>query len=130
MPPGYPYNIDSNYSVPMVDENKMAMPQSMIKEERHKESPSPNENPKAQPQVSSLKRPQMKQSVLNFFLNHFSDYSNKNDQNRVVKCKRVENNESITSSTARHASERHEPFTISKYVPASSWAAAIAATHS
>lgn len=55
MPPGYPYNIDPNYGpVPMVtDDAKLAVAQSMIKEERLKESPSPNENPKNQSQVIS-----------------------------------------------------------------------------
>lgn len=53
MPPGYPYNIDPNYGpVPMVtDDGKIAVAQPMIKEERLKESPSPNENPKNQSQV-------------------------------------------------------------------------------
>lgn len=56
MPPGYPYNIDPNYGpVSMVsDDGKLAAPQPMIKEERLKESPSPNENPKNQLQVSSF----------------------------------------------------------------------------
>lgn len=54
MPPGYPYNIDPNYGpVSMVsDDGKLAAP--MIKEERLKESPSPNENPKSQLQVCIL----------------------------------------------------------------------------
>lgn len=53
MPPGYPYNMDPNYGpVPMVtDDGKIAVAQPMIKEERLKESPSPNENPKNQSQV-------------------------------------------------------------------------------
>lgn len=57
MPPGYPYNIDPNYGpVPMVtDDGKLAVAQPMIKEERLKESPSPNENPKNQSQVSFRK---------------------------------------------------------------------------
>lgn len=54
MPPGYAYNIDPNYGpVPMVtDDGKIAVAQPMIKEERLKESPSPNENPKHQSQVN------------------------------------------------------------------------------
>lgn len=53
MPPGYPYNIDPNYGpVSMVsDDGKLPAPQPMIKEERLKENPSPNENPKSQLQV-------------------------------------------------------------------------------
>lgn len=35
------------------DDGKMAVAQPMIKEERLKESPSPNENPKNQSQVNS-----------------------------------------------------------------------------
>lgn len=59
MPPGYPYNIDPNYGpVPMVtDDGKLAVAQPMIKEERLKESPSPNENPKNQSQVSIRRLP-------------------------------------------------------------------------
>lgn len=51
--PGYPYNIDPNYGpVSMVsDDGKLPAPQPMIKEERLKENPSPNENPKNQLQV-------------------------------------------------------------------------------
>lgn len=55
MPPGYPYNLDSPYGpVPMVTEDGKQLPVAlpMIKEERLKESPSPSENPKSQPQVS------------------------------------------------------------------------------
>lgn len=53
MPPGYPYNMDPNYGpVSMVSEDgKLPAPQSMIKEERLKESPSPNEISKSQLQV-------------------------------------------------------------------------------
>lgn len=55
MPAGYPYNIDPNYGpVSMVtDDGKIAVAQPMIKEERLKENPSPNENPKIQSQVKS-----------------------------------------------------------------------------
>lgn len=51
--PGYPYNIDPNYGpVPMVsDDVKLSAPQPMIKEERLKENPSPNDNSKSQLQV-------------------------------------------------------------------------------
>lgn len=54
MPPGYPYNMDPNYGpVSMVsDDGKLPAPQPMIKEERLKESPSPNEIPKSQLQVN------------------------------------------------------------------------------
>lgn len=57
MPAGYPYNIDSNYGpVPMVtDDGKISVAQPMIKEERLKESPSPNENPKNQSLVNVAK---------------------------------------------------------------------------
>lgn len=48
--PGYPYNIDPNYGpVSMIaEEGKMSTPQPMIKEERIKENPSPNDNTKSQ----------------------------------------------------------------------------------
>lgn len=49
--PGYPYNIDPNYGpVSMIaEEGKMReTPQPLIKEERIKENPSPNDNPKSQ----------------------------------------------------------------------------------
>lgn len=55
MPAGYPYNLDSSYGpVPMVTDDGKQLPVAlpMIKEERLKESPSPSENPKSQPQVS------------------------------------------------------------------------------
>lgn len=54
MPPGYPYNMDPSYGpVPLVTEDgKMPVAQPMIKEERSKESPSPNESAKSQPSVS------------------------------------------------------------------------------
>lgn len=56
MPPGYPYNLEGGYApVSMVnDDAKLPTPQPMIKEERLKESPSPNENPKSQLQVCIL----------------------------------------------------------------------------
>lgn len=53
MPPGYPYNMDNYGPVSMVsDDGKLPAPHQMIKEERLKESPSPNENPKSQLQVN------------------------------------------------------------------------------
>lgn len=60
MPPGYPYNMDPAFgAVPMVGPSAAAPPedggklsgQPMIKEERLKESPSPNDNAKSQPMV-------------------------------------------------------------------------------
>lgn len=56
---GYPYNMDPAFgAVPMVapsaggpPEDQKLMGQPMIKEERHKESPSPNDNAKSQPTV-------------------------------------------------------------------------------
>lgn len=56
MPPGYPYNIDPNYgAVSMIsDEGKLSSGQGgnpAIKEERNKESPSPNEHAKLGSQV-------------------------------------------------------------------------------
>ena len=52
---GYPYNMDPNYGpVSMVsDEAKLATQPPMIKDERLKESPSPNDISKSQMQVSS-----------------------------------------------------------------------------
>lgn len=55
MPPGYmpPYNMENYGPVSMVsDDGKLPAPHPMIKEERLKESPSPNENPKSQLQVN------------------------------------------------------------------------------
>lgn len=81
MPAGYPYNIESNYPVPMVtDDGKMAMPQSMVKEERLKESPSPNENPKNQSQVNALSHARRKGSETHS-ARSFADNANQNDQN-------------------------------------------------
>lgn len=70
MPPGYPYNIDPNYGpVPMVtDDGKIAVAQPMIKEERLKESPSPNENPKNQSQVNSQRQKHWKYTLNEFKL--------------------------------------------------------------
>lgn len=50
---GYPYNMDPNYGpVSMVsDEAKLATQPPMIKDERLKESPSPNDISKSQMQV-------------------------------------------------------------------------------
>lgn len=60
MPQGYSYNLDPNYGpVSMVsDENKLGSvqnPNSSIKEERTKESPSPHEHGKLTGQVIKLK---------------------------------------------------------------------------
>lgn len=53
MPAGYPYNMENPYGpVPMVTEDsKLPVAQPLIKEERLKESPSPNDNAKSQPPV-------------------------------------------------------------------------------
>lgn len=81
MPAGYPYNIEPNYPVPMVtDDGKMAMPQSMVKEERLKESPSPNENPKNQSQVNVLSHAR-KNCLETYSERFFADNANQNDQN-------------------------------------------------
>lgn len=55
--PGYAYNMDPNYGpVSMVSEEaKLSTQQPMIKDERLKESPSPNDISKSQMQVSSVK---------------------------------------------------------------------------
>jgi hypothetical protein len=50
--PGYPYNLDPNYGVPMMSEDNKLATQAQIKEEqRIKESPSPNDYVKIGPQV-------------------------------------------------------------------------------
>lgn len=58
MPTGFGYNLDPNYGpVSMIaEDNKLAQqpPPGQIKEERIKESPSPNEYSKMNPQVSDL----------------------------------------------------------------------------
>lgn len=65
MQTGYPYGIDSNYSVPMVtDDGKISMPQSMVKEERLKESPSPNDNSKNPSQVNNNGQKKIKNKLL------------------------------------------------------------------
>lgn len=71
--PGYPYNIDPNYGpVSMIaDEGKMSTPQQMIKEERIKENPSPNDNAKSQLPVIIYNQIQISQlpnrSIINFY---------------------------------------------------------------
>lgn len=63
MPPGYPYNMENYGPVSMVsDDGKLPAPHPIIKEERLKESPSPNENPKSQLQVGVSRQPTFSQN--------------------------------------------------------------------
>lgn len=74
--PGYPYNIDPSYGpVSMIaEEGKMSTPQPMIKEERIKENPSPNDNTKSQlPVISNYNNNQIQFNQLSeSFQNKFS----------------------------------------------------------